>query len=851
MGLLSIFLVTAHRQAIATATLTTNNLVQVLESSLADDLSRVEGVIGFVVREVGPERMREGLSANEHDGIERMLMGLEHSFENISAINLFDAKGRLLFSSNALAGAVDIGEFAYFQEMRDGPEGVIRFSEVRIAGTTGRRSLAMGRSVRTDDGRFVGVVGAIVDIDALGDLLASVDVGEGGLALLRRSDNSTLIQRFPPLNEADFNRPLPLDNPIRIRIDAGERLGTLRYTASTDGVERIASFKVLERYPFYVQVALADTYYLAGWWGDVRVVGVMALIILGAFGFAISRMLRDGRKLHRIAHFDALTDLPNRILLADRLEQAMIRAQRSERQLALAYLDLDGFKQINDQYGHDVGDALLVEVARRMRDCLRDGDTVARLGGDEFVVVLSEVRSPAACMVLIRRLIAAVDRPVTIGGLDVQVSSSVGVSFYPQREPVEAEQLLRQADQAMYQAKLAGRNRFHVFDLEQHALIRGQHQQIERIGRALKHGELVLHYQPKVNMRSGEVVGVEALLRWQHPDEGLIPPLHFLPAIEQHRLDIKVGEWVIEEALRQSAKWLAAGLRLPVSVNVSAHFLQHPFFVKQLEAVLRRHPDLPDGWLELEVLESSALSDVARASAVIDACARLGVRVALDDFGTGYSSLTYLKRLPAQTLKIDQGFVRDMLHDPDDLSILEGILGLARAFRRAVIAEGVETLEHGLLLLRLGCEFAQGYGIARPMPAAEIVNWCSIWRPDPLWASADSLDPRALALVRAGVEQRAWLLRLQHWFEERRSAVPDNDPQRCRCCDLLQQWASGAEGDAMTTLRLHRQMHEIAGALVAHRVAGEKERAGRCLTEARAVDARFAAQVSDCLRHGA
>lgn len=275
-------------------------------------------------------------------------------------------------------------------------------------------------------------------------------------------------------------------------------------------MERIGSFRVMERYPFYVQVAHAESHYLAAWRNEVRAVALVALIVLGAFGYAIVRLKRDDRALLHIAHFDALTNLPNRVLLADRLEQAMYRAERGERQLALAYLDLDGFKEINDRHGHGVGDQLLVEVARRMKTCLREGDTVARIGGDEFVVVLSDVRTPAICMSLVRRLIAAIDRPAELGGLSLHVTSSVGITFYPQPEPVEAEQLLRQADQAMYQAKLAGRNRFHVFDLEQHQLLRGQHEQLKRIALALKREEFVLHYQPKVNMRSGEVVGVEA-----------------------------------------------------------------------------------------------------------------------------------------------------------------------------------------------------------------------------------------------------------------------------------------------------------------------------------------------------
>lgn len=838
LAVLGLFLATAHRHAVQNATLTTSNLVQVIESSLVNDFERIEGLLGFVGREFSAHEQAGHVGDEAEDAhIRFVLQRLEASFDRIAALNIFDAEGRLLLSSQPVSGPVEIGDLSYFRLLRDDPAVDVAFSVVRVAGTTGRRSIAMAHAMRDGNGVFRGIAGAVMDIDAMDALFRNIDVGEGGVALLRRSDDLTLVQRHPMLNEADFNQPLPLDNPIRQRVESGETAGTLRYTASTDGMERIGSFRVMERYPFYVQVAFAESHYLAAWWNEVRAVGVVAVIVLGAFGFAILRLRRDDEALLHVAHFDALTHLPNRVLLADRLEQAMYRAGRNERQIALAYIDLDGFKEVNDRHGHAVGDRLLVEVARRMKDCLREGDTVARVGGDEFVVVLSDVRTPAICMSLVRRLIAAIDRPAEVGGLDLHVTSSVGVTFYPQREPVEAEQLLRQADQAMYQAKLAGRNRFQVFDLEEHQLLRGQHEQLKRIALALKREEFVLHYQPKVNMRSGEVIGVEALLRWQHPGEGLLPPARFLPMIEQHRLDIDVGAWVVEAALKQAGRWQAEGASLPVSVNVSAHFLQHPAFVPTLEAALARHPDVPRGRLELEVLESSALSDVSRASSVIEACSALGVRVALDDFGTGYSSLAYLKRLPANVLKIDQGFVRDMLHDPDDLSILEGVLGLARAFRREVIAEGVETLEHGLLLLHLGCEVAQGYGIARPMPGGEIMRWREQWRPDTVWTEARALDAGGLALLRAGVEQRAWLMRLQQWFEHQQGGVPETVPSACRCCDWIRQWP--AEAAAAGMAELHLRMHEVAGRLVAHVLAGEVEAAAGCLGDLQAMESRL------------
>jgi diguanylate cyclase (GGDEF)-like protein/PAS domain S-box-containing protein len=447
----------------------------------------------------------------------------------------------------------------------------------------------------------------------------------------------------------------------------------------------------------------------------------------------ISALKAHQRELEHIAHFDALTHLPNRVLLSDRLHQAVAQAQRKQQQLAVAYLDLDGFKAINDRHGHEIGDQVLVALAKRTKEALREGDTIARIGGDEFVAVLTDLKDTSACVPLLDRLLDAAALPVQVGDLSIQVSASLGVTFFPQFHGVEAEQLVRQADQAMYQAKLAGKNRYSIFDAAQDSSTRDHNENLERVRIALERREFVLHYQPKVNMRNGKVVGAEALIRWQHPDKGLLAPAAFLPVIEDHPLAVAVGEWVIETALHQIAAWQASGLDVPVSVNIGARQLQQDNFVERLQCILALHPHVSPAKLELEVLETSALNDIEQVSRMIKDCAQIGVKFALDDFGTGYSSLTYLRRLRVALLKIDQSFVRDMLDDADDLAILQGVIGLARAFKRDVIAEGVETVAHGTALLHLGCELAQGYGIARPMPPDQLPAWVTNWKPDAAW----------------------------------------------------------------------------------------------------------------------
>lgn len=439
-------------------------------------------------------------------------------------------------------------------------------------------------------------------------------------------------------------------------------------------------------------------------------------------------------KLQHQALHDVLTNLPNRVLLADRLSQSMLQCQRHHNLLAVVFLDLDGFKHVNDSYGHDLGDELLIIISLRMKEALREIDSLARIGGDEFVAVLDDLTSVEDCEPILERLLLAASKPVIVNNIELKVSASIGLTIYPQ-DNVSADQLMRHADQAMYTAKESGKNRYHLFDTAEDNAVKEQREILDSIRYALDNQQFVLYYQPKVNMRTGVVIGAEALIRWQHPERGLLNPFEFLPAIENNPMMIELGEWVIDRALKQIKQWQAMELNLPLktSVNIAAIQLQQTNFVDRLTTLLAEHPEVPSCYLELEVLETSALEDVLHVSRIMNDCMVKGVNFALDDFGTGYSSLTYLRRLPASLIKVDQSFVRDMLDDVDDLAIVEGVVALAKSFKREVIAEGVETVEHGTALLQIGCELAQGYGIAKPMPASEIPDWISKWKPDDSW----------------------------------------------------------------------------------------------------------------------
>ena len=558
----------------------------------------------------------------------------------------------------------------------------------------------------------------------------------------------------------------------------------------------------------------------------VRNAQQLATHYVGLF-FDITAVKEHEHELDHIAHYDALTNLPNRVLLADRLHQGMAHELRRGRKLAVVFLDLDGFKSVNDHHGHEIGDQLLIAVAARMKQTLREGDTLARIGGDEFVAVLGDLDDGTACVPMLNRLLNAASLPVKFGVTQLQVSASIGVTSFPQAQDIEAEQLLRQADQAMYQAKLAGKNRYTFFDAEQDSGLRSRFESVERIRQGLLYHEFVLFYQPKVNMRSGKVIGAEALIRWQHPTLGLLSPAHFLPAIENHPLSVTLGEWVIDTALTQMAHWCQQGFDLPVSVNVGARQLQQSSFVNRLRELLDAHPLVKASCLEIEILETSALEDLARVSRVIEQCSEFGVRFAMDDFGTGYSSLTYLRRLRVHVLKIDQSFVRDMLDDVDDLAILQGVIGLANSFRRAVIAEGVETIDHGSLLLQLGCEAAQGYGIAKPMPAEHLPDWVAEWQPDAAWRTQRPIPLEQVPLLYARIEHRSWIAGIRSFVLGERPSPPALDPTQCD----FGRWLHGhtpQHGTHAATRALyqrHDEVHRLGNELVALQSQGKNAQA--------------------------
>ena len=572
----------------------------------------------------------------------------------------------------------------------------------------------------------------------------------------------------------------------------------------------------------------------------------------------ITTLKETQSRLEKLASYDPLTGLPNRTLLADRLTQAMSQAKRRDRLLAVCFMDLDGFKPVNDTLGHDFGDMVLQEVAQRLAATMRAGDTVARLGGDEFVLLVGDLIDVNELETGIRRVLDGIAAPISISGRTIKLTTSIGVTLFP-IDDEDPDTLLRHADNAMYRAKQEGRNRFHMFDTDDATISEERAQRRERLFQAITNGELRLHYQPKVSLRGERVTGVEALLRWQHPDHGLLPPGTFLPEAEHDEIICDIGRWVLREALRQQEEWKARGLHLPVSVNIAARHLLATDFRHSLQTLLDEFPDRVPGGLELEILESAAIEDTARMTELIERCHELGVRFALDDFGTGYSSLTHLQHLPADTIKIDRTFVNNMLSSRSGLAIIEAIMGLANAFRCEVVAEGIETLDQGTLLARLGCDTAQGYAIAKPMPGEEISLWIANYRQKCEWLewSEINIGSEDFPLIIAEVEHHCWTNDLISAIDGKPLLTPVDSirhSERCEFGKWLEQTGRQRFGHSplMTDVdKAHNAVHAVGRRMLGLVEGGDFEAARNLAPELRTESDRLVAAMRSLQRHEA
>jgi diguanylate cyclase (GGDEF)-like protein/PAS domain S-box-containing protein len=524
----------------------------------------------------------------------------------------------------------------------------------------------------------------------------------------------------------------------------------------------------------------------------------------------ISERVVYQQKLEQMAHYDMLTGLPNRAMLTDTINQALASARRRGDVVAVVYLDLDGFKTVNDSHSHAVGDKLLVAIANELKKVVRKGDELARLGGDEFLIILSGLADAQSSTPIIQRILTSVSTPVNIDQLLLTVSASIGVSYYPQPEQVDADTLIRQADQAMYKAKQGGKNQYYAFDYKLDHRIRDDNEKLCRIRQGFQCHEFDLYYQPKVDLYNGQVVGAEALIRWNHPQRGVLPPSEFLTLLQNQKDIVEMGEFVLHQALRQIESWKSRSICIPLSVNIDGDHLLQGNFTDRLREILSQYPHVEPGDLELEIIETSALEDFDRVSQTMYECQELGVSFAIDDFGTGYSSLTYLKQLPAKTLKIDQSFVIDMIDDTEDLAILDGVLGLSNVFGRQVVAEGMESVLHGEFLLRMGCRVAQGYAIAKPMSADFFENWLlHQWVPDQELLGLKALNREQIAILYAAIRHRVWVNQQLEYFCGKSQSIPLHGPEG----DHFMQWLGQKEVNNIS--KIHKRIHQLSDELSA------------------------------------
>lgn len=458
-----------------------------------------------------------------------------------------------------------------------------------------------------------------------------------------------------------------------------------------------------------------------------------------AFYEDMTRELEHRRELEWRSFNDQLTGLPNRAGIMQALHEAA-PSHEEEDELAVITIDLDDFRALNQRLGMAAGDRVLVELSRRWRETLAPAPDarIGRRGGDDFIIVLRDAETIARTESILQALVDAGHNLPARPGETVDVSVGVGISIRPPGSGQALETIERQADHALYEVKLRGTHSWEYFDHAYYQEVIHHHRIIRTFREALQQGEVVLEYQPKVNMRTGAFIGVEALARWNHPERGRLQPAEFIPFVQADPVSIELGEYVLDTVLTQMETWQAAGQRIPVSVNIGALQLESETFPQRLETILDRHPSIPRIDLEIEVLETTAFDNAAGAERNMRAVRDLGPAMSIDDFGIGYSSLTYIKRVPANVLKMDRSYVMNMLHDSNDCAIAEAIIGLARTFDRLVIAEGVETIGHGRLLIAKGCEYGQGYAIARPMPPADLDAWLHSWRPPQEWTAIQS-----------------------------------------------------------------------------------------------------------------
>jgi diguanylate cyclase (GGDEF)-like protein len=646
-------------------------------------------------------------------------------------VSIADREGAVVDSTRPAAGQ-NVASQDYFRQQRND---VGFFVGQLPRGPTGDAKLQFSRRLNAEDGAFDGVVIVAVDADYFVSGYEPSKLGEQGVLGLLGTDGIFRVRRTgDAVRSGDTVAYASLvPGPDAIETEATVTI------SSWDGVRRYTSARELYGFPLAVLVGLSADEQLTAAQGDRRVsfwwatlasallLPLIAVLDIMTWRLAQSRLresevkLELSRRVEYLAYHDGLTGLPNRSMFSKLLAQSISEARRYHRQFAIAFLDLDRFKQINDTLGHDAGDQLLLEVASRLRACVRDSDAVARLGGDEFVVLLPTLGDAKYAATVAQKILAIIAGPFTLIGHEFRITASIGISLFPQ-DGMDELALTKHADIAMYQAKEEGKNNFQFYSekLNAHTLERLTLESSLR--HALERKEFLLHYQAKRDIVSGRITGMEALLRWQHPDLGTVTPMKFIPVAEETGLIVPIGRWVLRTACLQNVAWQNQGLpHLSIAVNLTARQFAEEHLLQDVRSILA-DTGMEPHLLELEITESMLIRDVENTRRILTGLKALGVRIAIDDFGTGYTSLATLQRFPLDTIKIDRSLIRDIAGTAEDTGLADAIIAMGKSLSLTVVAQGVETREQAEFLRTHACDELQGFYFKRPLPADQFTR---------------------------------------------------------------------------------------------------------------------------------
>ena len=646
-------------------------------------------------------------------------------------VSIADREGAIVDSTRPLERG-SVADRDYFRMQR---ERALFFIGTLPRGPTGDAKLTFSHRLNAANGAFDGVVMVAVDAAYFVSGYEPAKLGKHGVLGLLGVDGTFRVRRTGDSLYSGDSTDYAAAVPASESVDAAATVSS----STWDGVRRWSSGRELYGFPLAVLVGLSADEQLAVarrdtrsyvWWAALA--SVLVALLAGLLGrmnwqLAQSRLrageikLKHAERVEYLAYHDALTSLPNRALFSKLLSQSISEARRYERHLAVAFLDLDRFKQINDTLGHDAGDQLLQEVAGRLKECMRDSDTVARLGGDEFVVLLPQLEDGKYAATVAQKILVLISKPFTLIGHEFRVTASIGISTYPQ-DGLDEQTLTKNADIAMYLAKTEGKNNFQFYSEKLNANSLERLTLESSLRHALERNEFRLHYQAKRDIVSGRISGMEALLRWEHPDLGTVAPMQFIPVAEETGLIVPIGKWVLKTACLQNVAWQKEGLpHLSIAINLTARQFCDDHLLADVTSILAA-TGMDARLLELEITESLLIHDVENTLLILTGLKALGVRIAIDDFGTGYSSLALLQRFPLDTIKIDRSFIRDIADTAEDTGLADAIIAMGKSLSLTVVAQGVETREQAEFLRTHACDELQGFYFKKPLPAEEFTR---------------------------------------------------------------------------------------------------------------------------------